>query len=187
VTSLHIVVVVPTPLMGRRDQLGMLATSVGTIYTATDCPIDITHEIREIAKPDGKLYDEQFNVYRQHFDPKVMTGLANTIVGTPRKQYVVFVCTSVVDAGGSVGFSVTGEAVSCLPVPAAKQTIGPHDGKTWAHEIAHGLNQSHVDDDKNLMHASLHNADGGKAGAKLTGGQGVNMMVHCERLTEKGF
>lgn len=48
------------------------------------------------------------------------------------------------------GFSLVGGYCSVLPVPTG--VAGTADGRTYAHEIGHGLSLDHVDDKKNLMY-----------------------------------
>jgi hypothetical protein len=193
--DMTLLVVVPQHLM-NKDQIGIAVTTLATTLKL-ECGLDVNTKIVPITGADGKVYDQQFRIVRNTVNLDDVTELAHAVAGTHmRKVYVLFLCQELVDAQNQQfvasninGFTVQNWAVSCISVQQLKSTIGDADGRTWTHEIGHGLGIDHVGENEhdNLMHPSRHGALGGLTGFKLTESQKWALIRGCEKLAKDGF
>ena len=201
--DLSMIIVVPKNLLNEQ-QIGNAIETVKLAYKVLETTIDIHYEIKVVEGYDGDVYyDSQFNTLYDHVGVgegrERLNRAAAIIAGqNPRKKYVIFLCrqiltrdpiTKALKPDGSNGFTFTGDAASIIAVQAPKSTVGNADGRTWAHEIGHGLGLTHTDPNNpgNLMHPQRHDDGGAATGFELTTSQKWTMVNTCTKLATQGI
>ena len=201
--DLSLVIVVPKNLLNEQ-QIGNAIETVKLAYKMLETSIDIHYEVKVVQGYDGDVYyDAQFNTLFEHIGvgegrDRLNRAAAIITEQNPRKKYVIFLCRQIMDRvpnttqltpAGCNGFTFTGDAVSVIAVQAPKSTVGNADGRTWAHEIGHGLGLGHTDvnNPSNLMHPQRHDDGGTATGFELTTSQKWTMVNTCTKLATQGM
>ncbi|QLH07190.1 hypothetical protein [Nitrosopumilus ureiphilus] len=118
--------------------------------------------------PDGFNHDADNEIISDGTTNREMVDAANPEI--EHGGYKIFLAHSVIGSGGgeSNGFTDVGKEISII----REQDGINGDGRTWAHEIGHGLGLSHRDPDSsdpnNLMYPDRERPDGTPTGTSLT-------------------
>ena len=190
--------VVPAPLQASSaNSVGIAVMTVESIFQKAGWNLRINSQTVIQRQPDGVIYDRDFNIRMDLINVGQLIAFANSVVGTPRRRYVVVLCEKIVEAenartgwsddSGTNGATATGQAVSFVSLIAAKRTIGNSDGQTWAHEIGHGLGLDHVAGENNLMYLSRRDTGNLLVGSELTGAQVAIMGAAAQALATTGL
>jgi hypothetical protein len=189
--------VVPAPLQASSaNSVGIAVMTVESIFQKAGWNLRINSQTVIQRQPDGVIYDRDFNIRMDLINVGQLIAFANSVVGTPRRRYVVVLCEKIVeenartgltDDSGTNGASATGQAVSFVSIIAAKRTIGNSDGQTWAHEVGHGLGLDHVAAEDNLMYLSRRDTGNLLVGSELTGAQVAIMRTVEQALATTGL
>lgn len=177
---LDIVVVVPSEEWKKKyeNYIGISIETVKIGFIKAKFAADVSCEVVVHPKPKT-IYTDELAILFTFPNKDLLAQAAAAAGGLKRKKYVIFLCQSIpdpTDLSKTNGASITGSHVSMIALPDPKKSVGGGDGRTWTHEIGHGLGLGHVgeDEDSNLMHPSRHSGFG-LTGFELTGAQLVTM------------
>jgi hypothetical protein len=152
----------------------------------------------QVDQSDGRVYDARFRIRtNQITNGDLRASACRALNAVKRKAYVIFVCDTIVDADnmvtdtveptGTNGESITGEAISFLSLIGSKSTVGNADGRTWAHEMGHGLGLNHIDNDNNFMSPTRHGNGGKLNGFDISSVQVAAMQATYLTLVNQGL